>query len=95
MKIAKTALVICTTIFAGAMLLSAVKADSMIENEQIESERVIEVTPTPATTIFCEAICQQQQVEVCSAKYNACTEIPATFCLAPVGDKCEYIFVTF
>lgn len=46
-------------------------------------------------TIFCATECKQMLVEVCSAKYNACTEIPAQFCLNDVNGVCEYVFISF
>lgn len=45
--------------------------------------------------IFCATECKQLLVEVCSAKYNACTEIPAQFCLNDVNGVCEFVFISF
>lgn len=70
------------------LLLVQGKADTVMPTDAPQPTSVSKV-------IFCETICKTELVEVCSAKYNACTEIPANFCLNDVNGVCEYVFVSF
>lgn len=85
-----------TAMVRNVLLLIAVLTGLFLLQSKADTIEPADVTrPTPTKAVFCEAVCNQQLVEVCSAKYNACTEIPAQFCLGDVGGKCEYIFVSF
>lgn len=82
-----TRIIILIAVMATLFLLRG-KADTIVPTDAPQ------VTQSPKV-IFCEAICRTELVEVCSAKYNACTEVPASFCLNDVNGVCEYVFVSF